>query len=207
MAINAENIIKEIDRLIELASKSASNEGDAIASEIASGTVAILEGLYGGNSEKCKLYIHGRKQLLDSWEIAQFSSGVLKSIRSEIETGMVGNLRREVEGEVFGDFIGLAKQTLDEKKDVAAVLVCAALEDALKRLAMQEKLKVEDKDMSEVINALKSNGLVKGPQASIVSSYVKLRNKTFHAEWDKIERPEVSSAIGFTEQFLLEHFG
>ena len=46
--------------------------------------------------------------------------------------------------------------------------------------------------MSQVINALKSKGLLKDPQATIVQSYVKLRNKVFHAEWDKIEKESVN---------------
>lgn len=60
--------------------------------------------------------------------------------------------------------------------------------------------------MAQAINALKSQTLLQGPQASVVLSYVKLRNKTFHAEWDKIEKETVNSAISFTETFLLEHF-
>ena len=54
---------------------------------------------------------------------------------------------------------------------------------------------------------LKSQGFLKGPQASLVQSYVQLRNKAFHAEWDKIEKETVNSAISFTETFLLKHFG
>jgi hypothetical protein len=53
---------------------------------------------------------------------------------------------------------------------------------------------------------LKSKSLLKGPQASIVQSYTKLRNKAFHADWDKIDKTSVSSAIGFTESFILENF-
>ena len=86
------------------------------------------------------------------------------------------------------------------------MLFRSALEDALKRVAIKENLDVDDKDMSEVINALKAKGVIKGAQAPIVQSYVKLRNKAFHAEWDKIDKAGVSAAIGFTEQFLLKNF-
>ena len=100
----------------------------------------------------------------------------------------------------------MARKALDDNKDAAAVLACAALEDALKRVAMKESLDVDDKDMSDVINALKTKGAIKGAQVPIVQSYVKLRNKAFHAEWDKIDKGSVSSVIGFTEQFLLSYF-
>jgi len=134
------------------------------------------------------------------------SSGTLESIKSEIEEGLIGNLELQAQGGIFGDFITLAKESLDENKDVAAVLVSAALEDALKRFALQNGLSVAEKDMAQVINALKSNRLLKEPQASIAQSYSKFRNKAFHANWDKIDKVSVSSAIGFTETFILENF-
>jgi len=131
---------------------------------------------------------------------------ILQAAKAEIEGGWLFTVEGQVSAEIFADFIALAKQALDDNKDVAAVLACAALEDGLKRLAIKEKLDVDDKDMSEVIKALKAKGVIKGAQAPIVQSYVKLRNKAFHAEWNKIDKESVSSVIGFTEQFLLTNF-
>ena len=132
--------------------------------------------------------------------------GILRGIQHDIKSGMLSDFRQLLQAEIFADFIALAKEALDDNKDVAAVLACAALEDALKRVAIKENLDVDDKDMSEVISALKAKGVIKGAQAPIVQSYVKLRNKAFHAEWDKFDKESVSSVIGFTEQFLLTNF-
>jgi hypothetical protein len=215
MPINKETIIQRIDYLIDLAEKSTHDSRKA--GEVFSGTINILENLYGSESLKCKAYID-KYNVYIKGTISQlsrkanmpnmiFSSlGTLKSIKSEVEAGLVGNLELEAQGGIFGDFITLAKNSLDENKDVAAVLVSAALEDALKRVALQNGLDVADADMSQVINALKGKSLLKGPQASIAQSYTKFRNKAFHAEWDTIDKPSVSSAIGFTESFILEKF-
>jgi len=55
-------------------------------------------------------------------------------------------VQASISGEIFGDFIGLAKSALRENyKDVAAVLACAALEDSLKRFAETNGLSVGDK--------------------------------------------------------------
>ncbi len=143
----------------------------------------------------------------DDPEHVKAGKNILLAVKDEIAGGWLLTVKGLVSSEILADFLTLAKESLDQSKDVAAVLACAALEDALKRVAMQKGLDVEDKDMSEVINALKANGTLKGSQTSIAKGYVKLRNKAFHAEWDKIEKPEVSSAIGFTEQFLLQHLG
>jgi hypothetical protein len=133
--------------------------------------------------------------------------GVFQGAKTDYEKGCYGSLERMVSGEVFGDFIAAAKRALaEEKKDVAVVLACAALEDALKRFAKTNGLNVDGKDMSEVIGALKSKSLVGGAQKSILETMPKTRNNAMHADWQKISATEVGGVIGFTEQFLLQNF-
>ena len=91
-------------------------------------------------------------------------------------------------------------------KDVAAVLACAALEDALKRLALLNNLEVSDKTMQDVVNALKAKGLVGGAQKSLLDTMPKIRDYTMHANWDKITPQDVGSVMGFVEQLLLVKF-
>jgi hypothetical protein len=211
MPINKESVSLRLDELIKLAQR-GNVEG---IGEVTSGTISILQILYGPDNEKVKAYIQYHQNcirrndintiILQS-SIIEHTMGVLKSIKSEVEMGLVGKMEVQAQGGILGDFITLAKESLDESKDVAAVLVSAALEDALKRFALQNNLDVAEKDMTEVINALRTKGLLKDPQASIVQSHAKLRNKAFHANWDKIEKPSVNSAIGFTESFILDNF-
>ncbi len=209
MAVNINKIMSRIDLLIELTnSKMRSNSQDkSFIAELETATKGILETLYGARGKRWEDYIEDNAAHYPYETKLPVYLGVLKSIREEIGMGMVGDLRKEIEGEVFADFVTLAKRSLEENKDVSAVLACAALEDALKRLGVANGLDVQDKEMSQVISALKTKGLLKGAQAKVVTGHLTLRNKAFHAEWDKIEKPEVSSAIGFTEQFLLKHFG
>ncbi|MFC1793047.1 hypothetical protein ACFL3Q_05620 [Planctomycetota bacterium] len=212
MPIDQKNISQRLDELIQLIQ---SDEPETIG-EVTSGTITILEKLYGTNSEKLKAYNqmyqdyvrnpNKYSMIVRDSEILYNTKGILKSIKSEVAAGLVGILELQAQGGIFGDFINLAKESLDENKDVAAVLVSAALEDALKRFAMQNTLDVAEKDMSEVINALKSKGLLRDLQASIVQGHAKLRNKAFHANWDKIDTASVSSAIAFTESFILDKF-
>ena len=133
--------------------------------------------------------------------------GIFKSAKEDFEGGYVFNVDLTISGEVFGDFIVLAKQSLSEGyKDVAAVLASAALEDSLKRYALVNELNVENKQMTEVINALKSKGLVSGAQKSLLDAMPKIRNYALHAEWEKVSEPDVNSIIGYVEQFLLSKF-
>lgn len=133
--------------------------------------------------------------------------GIFRSAKEDFDGGYVFNVDLRISGEVFGDFIVLAKQSLAEgHKDVAAVLVCAALEDTLKRYAVANGLEVAEKSMTDVINALKSKGLVSGALKSLLDPMPKIRDFAMHANWEKISEPDVSGVIGFVEQFLLTRF-
>ncbi|TKR29596.1 DUF4145 domain-containing protein [Luteimonas gilva] len=134
--------------------------------------------------------------------------GVFLSAKDDFDGGYVFNVDLRVSGEVFGDFVTLAKQSLSEgQKDVAAVLACAALEDALKRFAAANGEDPSGRTMQEVVNLLKSKGLVAGAQKSLLDAMPKIRNHALHADWGKLSEPDVSSVIAFVEQFLLSKFG
>ncbi|HEC19380.1 MAG TPA: DUF4145 domain-containing protein [Gammaproteobacteria bacterium] len=133
--------------------------------------------------------------------------GLFRSAKEDFEGGYVFNVDLRVSGEVFGDFVVMAKHALSEgHKDVAVVLASAALEDTLKRFAASKGLSVTSSTMTEVVNALKSNGLVSGAQKSLLDAMPKIRNYAMHADWEKISEPDVNSIIGFVEQFLLTNF-
>ena len=213
MPIDKERIAQRIAYLVDVAEKSGDDTTGA--GEVISGVIGILQSLYGSESLQCKAYVDRYNLYIQNaattrfylYEMMRSSIGTLKSIRSEMEAGLIGKLELQAQGGIFGDFILLAKTSIDENKDVAAVLASAALEDALKRFALQNALDVADANMEQVINALASKGLLKGPQVAIAKGHKELRQKAFHANWAKIDSTSVSSAIAFTESFILENFG
>ena len=60
--------------------------------------------------------------------------------------------------------------------------------------------------MEEVVNALKTKGLVSGAQKTLLAAMPKIRNQAMHAEWSHLTPQDAGSVIGFVEQFLLSHF-
>ncbi len=133
--------------------------------------------------------------------------GIFRAAKADYDGGYVFSLQARVSGEIYGDLVVLAKAALDEgAKDVAAVLACAALEDALKRFALLNGLDVSDKVMEDVVGALKSKGLVGGAQKTLLDAMPKIRNHAMHANWGKITSQDVGSVLGFVEQFLLVNF-
>ena len=127
--------------------------------------------------------------------------------KEDFEGGYVFNVEMRISGEIFGDFVALARQSLSEgQKDVAAVLACAALEDAIKRLAHSGGLATDGKTMAELVNALKSTGLLAGAQKTLLDAMPRIRNMAMHAEWEKITEQDVGSVLGYVEQLLLSKF-
>ena len=133
----------------------------------------------------CRLFsICGRPNILYRGNMRALR-GILNSAKDDYESGFIFNLESRISGEVLSDFIATAKRTIDDedssgdaegRKNVAAVLACAALEDALKRYASLNGLEIENKDMHTVINALKGEGLLQGVESKHLGSLVKIRD-------------------------------
>ncbi len=204
-----------LDRIEELLKPDSGKSGAAGAGELQMAAVSICASLYGAGSPHVRSIESTRKELWAAKSSEQYKyelwldqlRGILRSLASDIKGGRIRSLELVARGEVFGDFVNAARSALaDGFKDVAAVLASGALEDALKRFAAANDLAVNDKDMTEVVNALKSAGLVRGPQGTLLQGLVKIRNKAFHAQWDSIEAADVQAMIGFTQEFLLSRF-
>lgn len=168
---------------------------------------SLIRAVYGEASPQYENFVEAYSACTGGEQGVLTLRGLFLAARDDFDGGYVFNVDLRVSGEVFGNFIALAKQAMAEShKDVAAVLACAALEDALKRFANANGLAVDDSTMQEVVNALKSKGLVSGAQKTLLDSMPKIRNIAMHADWTKLTEPEVNSVIGFVEQFLLTKF-
>lgn len=217
MALLEERIIKQIDTLLELCDQVAKRGATSVLGRrIYTGTLGVVSGLYGSRSLQLGVLDDTNSRIMNTeWSdslknqtlIAELK-GILENTKAEIEGGLVKSIREEARGEILADFAVLAKNAIDnDAKDVAAVLSSAALEDALKRFAESVGIKdVDDKEMPEVINALKTAGVISSAQAKVVQSFVGIRNKAMHAEWKKIDTSEVHSVIAFVQDFIAKHF-
>ena len=212
-----ETILRRIDSLSRIGEESSSHQRatSEAAREIYVGTLSLVSALYGPDSRQVHAIQDSNARIAKrpliqgvmNSEIVQEMRGTLRAVRSEVELGLLRSMRAEARGEVLGDFVVLAKQALDGgEKDVAAVLACAALEDTLKKYAEAHDLDVEDKDLLGVVSALKAASLVKAPQGKVLQSFVGVRNKAFHAQWDRIDASEVHSVVAFVQTFLGENF-
>lgn len=184
------------------------NEGEAYLTAI-----DLFESIYGSDSEQLSalktvyqnIYETRQDEFNRDYDVREFLKGSLRALKAHIESGLIESIQSQARSEVLGDFVALARQSYNaERKNVAAVLISAALEDALKRCATEHGLDVQGKDMSNVVDALKSNNIIPNSQAETLNRYRHFRNKALHAEWGEIDSPTVIGVIEFTDEFLEE---
>jgi hypothetical protein len=136
--------------------------------------------------------------------------GALNALKAEVQAGLTGSVAMQASGEILGNFLSLAKEAIadggDGQKNVAAVLVAAAFEDTLRRLA-SAKASVNDRpNLEALVGRLKIAGVLVGPSVATAAGYIKFRNDALHADWKGIQPSIVGSCLAFVEGLLLEHF-
>lgn len=207
------------EELLTLGKALVSDPKFSDASQLLNGAIYLTEICYGATSTQCSGLIYYRDKLINAPQHEQqptmvhaihFTIGALESLQSELKAGLIGNLNQQIAGEVLGDLIQLAKAALSEKKpdtiNVAAVLVAASYEDAIRRMGSQLAGILDRPKLEKVIGTLKKEGHLKGAQVSTALGYLPFRNDALHADWDKIEQSTVHSCLSFVEQLLLIHF-
>ena len=176
----------------------------------ATSALNAIQGVFGKESPHYQRFEQEMKSISNNfvWDrkLDTFR-GIFLGAKSDVDGGHLFALQASFSGEIFGDFVATAKAALAEgQHTVAAVLACAALEDALKRFAVSNGLSIDGQTMEDVVNSLKAKGLVSGAQKTLLAAMPKIRNQAMHAEWSKLTPQDVGSVIGYVEQFLLSHF-
>ena len=174
------------------------------------GSMNLIGKVFGTSSDYYKSLKDWKSGI---WDYAvEASTGLLRTLLvhalQDYEAGLATDLDTRITGEVIGDLLRLAKTALREgQKDVAAVLVAAALEDSLKRYARLNGLDISEKaSLNQVIGALKSEGLRVGGQKGILNTLPHFRNAALHANWAGIAETDVAGVIAFVEEFLVRNF-
>ena len=195
--------------------KLLANSGMEAMHELHPFAVSMLAHFHGADSPQVEAYLAradaiSKQKEGSSVQLRHHARGAVLSTMREVENGLVSSLRMSAQGELLGDFIGLAKEALEEgteqSKNVAAVLAAAAFEDTVRRLGA-EKAGVEGRPkLDSVLQVLKDKGVIKGGNVSLAASMPKFRNDSLHADWEHVSRAQVESCLSITEWLLRENF-
>jgi len=133
--------------------------------------------------------------------------GTLEAIKYELENGLLDNLQKLLQADIFADFLEMSEHLLKEGyKDAAAVIIGSVLEDTLRKLAIDNSIAiVNDKGKSLTMEPLNVelarvevyNPLVKKQ----ITSWADLRNNAAHGHFDKYDIKQVVQMLNFVQTF------
>lgn len=167
--------------------------------------ISLLASVYGTGHPHYQRIIHfyneGHLRALEQ------TQGVLLGTKSNLESGLLDDLRSKVLIDIKSDFLETARGLLEEgKKDPAAVLACIVLEDSLKRLAQKFNLKeAQDKEMNVTAGLLLSAGVIEKSTNQSIQNFKNLRNASLHAQWAQVSAESVGLLLAFLPMFIEKH--
>jgi hypothetical protein len=137
--------------------------------------------------------------------------GVLKGVQHEIKVGLVADIRRLLQAEIFADFLEMAEHLLSEGyKDAAAVILGGVLEDSLRKLAVSSNIgTTTPAGKSLTIDPLNASLAKAGTYNALVqkqiTSWANLRNDAAHGHFEKYDATNVRQMLGFVEKFCADY--
>jgi len=222
-----DRLVTEIDELVAVAeklSRDSSRSGSSLGpdriedlSAIASRGGQTIQRLYGQNSqyyrsfEKVLKTDHFTSMHSTSYKHISELVGILKGVQHDIKSGLLSDLRRLLQAEVFADFLEMAEHILGEGyKDAAAVLLGAVLEDSLRKLSDSNGLPtvgVSGKPLTiEPLNVELAKNGVYGPLVQKqVTTWANLRNDAAHGHFDKYDADQVKQMLFFVQKFCSDY--
>lgn len=186
------------------------------ASEQLQFATSMIAAFYGPESPQMKTFrdtadgIHRARPGGIDHRLQLHACATIKNVKAELQAGLAKNIRALIAGESIAELLALAKDVLHENseaaKNVGAVLVAAAFEDLIRRMGAEFAGVVARPDLQEVITTLKQKDVLNGGEPTTALGYLKFRNDSLHADWNKVERSQIHSCLAFMEQLLLKHF-
>jgi|HubBroStandDraft_6_1064221.scaffolds.fasta_scaffold03031_2 hypothetical protein len=205
-------IIKRINALLSLP---PSGQAYGRASELVLATTSLMNVVYGDRNERTEVLKQQLGEIppvVATWGKQEdyqsdVCEGALRSLKAELEGGLVGSLQMTLTGSVLADFLLLAKQAIEYGAiNVAAVLVAAAFEDTIRRMGEILAGVTGRPDLGVVLGALKAKGILQAPLLGQVNAHLNFRNKALHADWSNIDKVSVETAWQLVQGLLLKHF-
>ena len=194
--------------------------GDEL-SELASWVIRLgqlIRHLYGENSQHFQSYTSASAtgrfySNLHSNNYAHLSQmvGVAKTIKHDLENGLLVNFRAIAQADIFSDFLEMGEYLLQEGyKDAAAVIISSVLENGLRKLAEQNNVAVVTESGKQLtIDPLNAELAKREVYSKLIqkqiTSWAHIRNKAAHGEFSEYNREEVQMMLLFVQNFMSEH--
>lgn len=220
-------VVTEINELVaigEKLSRDASKSGSALGPErieelsaIASRGGQLIRRLYGHDNQ----YQHNLQKVLETKGFTSMHGnnynhvselvGILKGVQHDIKSGLLSDLRRLINAEIFADFLDMSEHLLSEKyKDASAVILGAVLENSLRKLAEGNGVSIiatNGKNLTiDPLNIALAKKGVYGPLVQKqITSWANLRNDAAHGHFTEYNSDQVKQMLLFVQKFCADY--
>ena len=134
--------------------------------------------------------------------------GIVESLKLDVEAGYLNSLEELVHGDMFGDFLEMARYLLQENyKDAAAVIAGSTLESHLRQLCCKHGISTNNADgrpkKADLLNneLASCNAYAKLDQKSI-TAWLDLRNNAAHGHYGVYSCEQVTLMVDGVRDFI-----
>lgn len=137
--------------------------------------------------------------------------GALESIKYELENGLLSDIQKLLQADIFTDFLEMGEHLLKEGyKDAAAVIIGSVLENTLRKLCESNGINTTnakgnpltiDPINTELVKAGIYNKLVQKQ----ITSWADLRNNAAHGHFDRYDLKQVEMMLLFVQTFCADY--
>ena len=137
--------------------------------------------------------------------VGQFAS-ILRNLLKDAKGGLISSVADQARAETFDDFLDHAKAYLkEEKKKESGTIAGVVFEDSLRTVCRKNSIEEKNIKLDTLITTLTKEEILTASKAKRARAAAHVRTKATHAQWDEFDLSDVTSAIKFSEELVLEH--
>ena len=190
-----------------------SDQAETDRQSLATRGIAAVNRIAGQNSSYSREIIRIQREFKYLHENLTPIMGVVKALKTDLEAGYIKSLIELAHGDIFANFLEMAKHLLESGyKDAAAVISGSTLESHLRELCSKNGISTENSSgKSGTLRPLKADRLNSElAKASIltkldqknVTAWLDLRNKAAHGNYNEYSKDQVSILISGICDFI-----
>ena len=132
---------------------------------------------------------------------------IFKAAKDDLENGFLISMKQLIQSEVFDNELEQAQHLLTTGyKAPAAVIGGVVLETALKQLAINNEINIENKRLSRINDDLAKAQIYSSLQQKQIVVLADIRNSAAHGKIDDFTKEDVERMLSDIKNFLLNHF-
>ena len=137
------------------------------------------------------------------FHVIQKLTGLLESLKNEIESGFFRQLEYIFTASAFDDFLDHASQFHKSgKKTESSVLSSVVFEDTIRKIAKKNEVEEAGSNLELIIDTLVKQNVFTPVKAKRIKGYSAVRNKALHAQWDDFDLSDIGQLIKGTREII-----